>query len=140
MLGLSKEKRRVVDSVRGFETRIAKGGEFKGILRGDDHCDVEGSVIGECDLSGILRIEKSGKWLGNIAADVVIVAGTVDGNITARTKIELGEASKVTGSLQAPAIAVAEGARFDGDISMSQAEVTRFKERREQKDEVEQEN
>lgn len=138
MLGLSKEKRRVVDSVRGFETRIAKGGEFKGILRGDDHCDVEGSVVGECDLGGILRIEKSGKWVGNITADVVIVAGTVEGSVTARTKIELGETGRVIGTLQAPAIAIAEGAKFDGDISMSQGEVKRFKERREKKEKGEQ--
>ena len=134
MLGSTKDKRRAIDRARKFATRIGEGCTFEGNVRGGDHCTVKGTVIGECDLSGILRLESKGRWQGNIVADVVIIAGTVEGSVTARSKIELGHTARVIGNLNAPAIAIAEGGTVDGEITMAKAEkITRFTERREDK-------
>jgi cytoskeletal protein CcmA (bactofilin family) len=131
MLGQSKNKRRALDTAKKFFTRIGNECVFEGILSGGDHCTVEGKVIGECNISGILCLEANGSWQGNIAADVVVIAGTVDGNVTAHSKIELRQSSRVVGNLKAPSIAIAEGSTFDGEINMTNPEnITRFKERR----------
>lgn len=134
MLGSVKDNRRAIDKAGKFASRIGDNCVCKGMLHGADHCTVGGKVVGECDLSGILFIEISGHWKGNIVADVVIIAGTVEGSVFAHSKIELGQTGKVAGNLSAPVIAVAEGATIDGEITMTKAEkISRFKERRAEK-------
>ncbi len=136
MFGPNKNERRAIDKARKFGTRIGEGCTFEGRLDGSDHCTVSGMFIGECDLSSILRIKKKGRWQGNIIADVVIIAGTAEGSVTAKSKIELSPTGKVVGNLKAPAIAIAEGGTIDGEINMMSSEkVTRFKERRGDKNE-----
>jgi cytoskeletal protein CcmA (bactofilin family) len=136
MLGSSENKRRMIDRAKKFSTRIGGGCTVEGHLRQGEHCTVGGHVIGDCDLNGILRIEKSGFWKGNIIADVVVIGGTIEGTVSAYSKIELGETGKVVGNIKAPAIAIAEGGTIDGEITMmGKGETVRFKERREEKKE-----
>ncbi len=136
MLGSNKNERRAIDKARKFGTRIGEGCTFEGRLDGSDHFTVSGKVIGECNLSSILRIKKSGNWQGNIIADVVIIAGTVEGSVDAKSKIELSPTGRVVGNIKAPAIAIAEGGTIDGEINMMSSErVTRFTERRSEESE-----
>jgi len=131
MFGSKKEKRRTLDEDTKFSTVIGEDSVFEGVVRGSGHYSISGKVIGECDTSGMLKVEKSGFWLGSILADVVIIAGMVEGNVNARSKIELLASGRVAGNLEAPAIAIDEGAEFDGQVKMAKGEnVTRFKERR----------
>jgi len=130
MFNFRKKKRRAVDEVTEFATIIGENSEFEGELCGKDHHLVAGTVIGKSNLSGILYIDDGGFWQGNIVSDIVIVAGRVEGNIKAKSKIEITQSGKVTGNLAAPAIAMAEGAVFDGKITMKEASVIRYKERR----------
>ena len=125
-----KKKRRAIDDATEFATFIGEASEFEGSLRGKDHYFVAGKVIGKSELGGILYLDEGGVWQGNISAEVVIIAGTVEGNITAKDKIELTDSGRVKGNLAAPAIAMAEGAVFDGKVTMKEASVTRYRERR----------
>lgn len=121
----------MVDEATEFSTVIGKDSVFEGIIRGTGHHAISGLVVGECELDGILYIGVDGRWNGTINADVVIISGTVDGSVFAKSKIELSESGRMTGNLKAPAVAIAEGAAFDGKISMARKEnITRFKERR----------
>jgi cytoskeletal protein CcmA (bactofilin family) len=140
MFGPDKNERRAIDKARKYGTRIGEGCSFEGRIDGSDHCTVSGKVIGECDISGVLRIKKSGIWKGTIDADVVVIAGTVDGNVNAKSKIELSHTGRVVGNIKAPSIAIAEGGTIDGEISMMSSEqVTRFTERRTEESEEEEE-
>lgn len=131
MFGSKKPARRSEDRVQDFATLIGKESIFEGMLRGSDHYSVAGKVIGDCDLNSTVRVEPGGLWIGNITADVVVIAGSVEGNVSARTKIELAASGRVAGNLAAPAMAIAEGAAFDGQVSMVRSEnITRFRERR----------
>ena len=126
-----KKKRRIFDSITTFDTQIGEEAAFEGKLSGSGHHAIRGTFIGECDIKGILYIEPGGHWRGNILADVVIVAGSVDGNLQAREKIELHATSRVTGNLAAPAVAIAEGAALEGSINTpAKEQVTHYKERR----------
>lgn len=138
MFGPDKNERRAIDKARKYGTRIGEGCSFEGRIDGSDHCTVSGKVTGECDLSGVLRIKKNGSWQGNIDADVVVIAGTVEGNVSAKSKIELSHSGRVVGNIKAPSIAIAEGGTIDGEISMMSSEkVMRFTERREETEEEE---
>lgn len=131
MFGSKKEKRRTTDEDISFTTQIGEGSVFEGVIRGSGHYSINGKVIGDCDIGGVLKIQEQGFWLGSILADVVVIAGMVEGNVNARSKIELLSSGRIAGNLEAPAIAIDEGAEFDGQVRMAKGEnVTRFKERR----------
>ena len=51
-----------------------------------------------------------------IEAESVVISGEVKGDITARRKITLGKAARVTGDLRTPGIVIEEGAKLEGRI------------------------
>ena len=131
MFGFGKKKRRATDNIVTYTTEVGPDAVFEGKLQGEGNYSVRGKIIGESDISGILLLETGGEWIGNVLADVVVIAGTVKGNVMAREKLELQITGRVNGDLEAPVIAIAEGAVYDGKIKMAKAaNVTRYKERR----------
>ena len=54
----------------------------------------------------------------SIAAKVVIILGSVKGNVSAKEKFELRAGGTVEGELSAPKVAMAEGSTFNGKIEM----------------------
>ena len=59
-------------------------------------------------------MNKPGLWRGTIKAGNVIVAGRVEGDITASGKVEITDTARITGTVAGEAIAVAEGAVVEG--------------------------
>ena len=49
---------------------------------------------------------------------VVIILGTVRGNVTAKEKLELRAGGTMDGQLNTPKVAMAEGSTFNGKIEM----------------------
>lgn len=131
MFGLGKKKRRSTDTVTTYTTEIGPDAVFKGKLSGEGNYAVRGKMVGESDISGTLLLRTEGEWVGDVLADIVIIAGTVKGHVMARVKIELQASGRVEGDLEAPALAIAEGAVYDGKIKMAKkADITHFKEKR----------
>lgn len=131
MFGSGDQKRRMSDVMSDFDTRIGPDARFDGSLTGNSSYSVAGTVIGSCDIDGVVFIEKNGAWEGEIKARVVKVAGHVIGDITASEKLVLETTANVRGKLTANAIAIAEGAKYDGKIAMDVAKnITRFTEKR----------
>jgi cytoskeletal protein CcmA (bactofilin family) len=56
-----------------------------------------------------------------IAGKVVIIRGKVDGNVTAKEKVELVAPARLYGNVTTPRLIVTEGVVFDGDCSMGAA-------------------
>ena len=110
------KKRRIHDSVTGPATLISEGCKITGVISGDGDLLISGEVEGECDLAGSLTIAINGFWKGSIGASCVIIAGTVEGDIVARGRIEISETARITGTVTGEAIAVAEGAVVQGKM------------------------
>ncbi len=108
------KKRRIHDKVAGPATLISEGCKVTGAISGNGDFLVSGEVEGECDLTGSLTIAPNGFWKGSIGATTVIVAGTVEGDIVAGGRIEITDTARITGTVTAEAIAVAEGAIVQG--------------------------
>ncbi len=124
-------KRRALDQITELNGAIGAGLVMEGKLRGKGNYKVAGRVIGECDIDGALLLDERGSWLGKIVADVVVIAGTVEGEIIARKQLELQASAVVKGSLESPVIAIDKGARHQGTLKMtSQNEVSNFSEKR----------
>jgi cytoskeletal protein CcmA (bactofilin family) len=120
--------RRSLDSVDGFTTSIGPGSIFTGTIGGTGHTIVLGKVVGSSELDGTLVIGDGGEWVGDITAKRIVIAGQVEGSITAKEKIEIVSTAKIRGSLTSPFIAIAEGAVHEGEIHMG--EVKRFTDQR----------
>jgi cytoskeletal protein CcmA (bactofilin family) len=127
--------RRIGDSTDGPSTYIAASASFVGQLGGTGSFVVFGKVEGDCDIRGPVTLAKGGQWTGTLRADQVVVAGTVQGDVIAREKVEIGQTARVSGSISGASIAVAEGAIIEGELSVtSGGEATRFTEKRTEED------
>jgi cytoskeletal protein CcmA (bactofilin family) len=126
-----QNKRRAFDKIKNFGTTIGPGTEIHGDFTGEDNCVVHGTVKGNCRLDGSLVVSDSGRWTGDIYGVNVLLAGEVEGSVTALHQLEILPTARVTGSIACPKIAIAEGAVHRGEMRMSHtADVTHFEERR----------
>jgi len=106
--------RRLRDQPTGPATLISDGCKISGVITGDCDFLISGEIEGDCDLAGTVTLAKNGLWRGTLKAGNVIIAGHVDGDIIADDKVEITESARITGTVSAEAIAVAEGAIVEG--------------------------
>ena len=100
-------------------TVIGKGIHIRGELTGSAPIEVWGSLEGVSGTEGLYWVREGGKVGGEIAADQVIIEGQVEGKISAQQKVEFRPTCRVQGNVMAKKVAIAEGAFFEGRISMS---------------------
>ncbi len=128
---MAKSDRRAFDKIKHFGTVLGAGTSFVGELKGTDSVVAHGSVSGNCNLDGSVVISQGCTWKGDIMALNVLVAGEVEGNVTAQNQLEMLATGKVVGRLACRRIAIAEGAVHQGEIRMTpEGNVTRFVDRR----------
>jgi cytoskeletal protein CcmA (bactofilin family) len=89
---------------------------FQAMLRIDGH--LTGRVSSE---SGTLIVGATGKVDANIAVAAAIISGTVNGDIVATEKLELGRSARVIGNIQTPRLVIEDGAVFEGGCTMLKA-------------------
>ena len=131
LFGWGAKRRRSTDRIESFSTEIAIGFLFEGTFEGEGSYLVQGEVVGNGEIDGVVVLAAGAYWKGDLSADHVRIAGKVEGNLIASAKIELAPTAVVTGNLSSPVIAIAEGAIYEGVISRPRkTRVTRFTERR----------
>lgn len=87
--------------------------EFQAMLRVDGH--LTGKVTSD---TGTLIIGSTGLVDANIAVAAALVNGTVNGDIYASDRIQLGRTACVTGNIQTPRLIIEDGALLEGSCSM----------------------
>lgn len=104
---------------RAGSTVIAQGITVTGAFRGEGVIQVEGVVDGEFDLTGAVIVAESGLVRGPIRANVVRVAGRVEGSVYAREHMRLEPTGSLDGDVVAPSLVVEDGGNFNGRCTMS---------------------
>jgi cytoskeletal protein CcmA (bactofilin family) len=111
----------------GGGTEVTGEANFKAMMRIDGH--LSGRVSSS---SGTLIVGANGKVDANIEVAVAVIHGTINGDIIATQRLELGRAAKVNGNIQTPSLIIEQGAVFEGTCKMLQmataAEKTKKKE------------
>ncbi len=97
---------------------IDQGSEFSGKLSFKDTVRIDGRFEGEISSDNTLIVGETGEIHAQIRSQVVIVSGTVVGDINAARQITLHKTAKVKGNLQTGSLLVEEGAVFNGQIAM----------------------
>jgi len=128
MLGI---KRRLQDGGNGPTTYLAASTRIVGTITGQGAYVFCGTVEGDCDISGPLTLAEGGRWKGTMKAVDVVVAGTVEGDVVAKQRVEIAGTARINGSLSGNSIAVAEGAIIEGAITVTSGEPpVKFQEKR----------
>ena len=132
MLTAKKQNyRRTLDSVMHFSSAIGENTVINGRFSGGENIMVRGTVRGDSDVNGLIVITESGCWQGHLVADVVVVAGRVEGDIEAREKLEIVSGGHIVGDIHAPVIAMETGAIHEGSIHMREkVQLSQFDEKR----------
>jgi cytoskeletal protein CcmA (bactofilin family) len=114
----------------GGGTVVTGEANFKAMMRVDGH--LSGRVSSS---SGTLIVGANGKVDANIEVAVAVIHGTINGDIIATQRLELGRAAKVNGNIQTPSLIIEQGAMFEGSCKMLQMAATTDKARKEKREE-----
>ena len=91
---------------------------FKGDLSADEDLLIQGRVEGSITHTQRLTVGAQGTVKANIRAQLIIVEGTVDGDLQAEKSVSVRDTAKVSGNIYAPSVSISEGANFSGSIDM----------------------
>jgi cytoskeletal protein CcmA (bactofilin family) len=91
---------------------------FKGDLSAEEDLLIQGRVEGSINHTQRLTVGAQGTVKANIRAQLIVVEGTVDGDLQAEKSVFLKDTAKVCGNIYAPTVSILEGACFTGNIDM----------------------
>ena len=97
----------------GSGTLVTGEANFKALMRVDGH--LSGRISSS---SGTLIVGANGKVDANIEVAIAVIHGTVNGDIIATQRLELGRAAKLNGNIQTPSLIIEQGALFEGSSKM----------------------
>ena len=112
----------------GGGTVVTGEANFKAMMRVDGH--LSGRVSSS---SGTLIVGANGKVDANIEVAIAVIHGTINGDIIATQRLELGRAAKVNGNIQTPSLIIEQGAVFEGSCKMLQMATEAEKSKKEMK-------
>jgi cytoskeletal protein CcmA (bactofilin family) len=94
---------------------------IKGEITAREPLTIAGHVDGSVTVEGhALTIVAGGQATANVTADVIVVAGTVNGRLNAGTRIIVRETAVIDGDLTAPSVSLADGATVCGRIETAE--------------------
>src|SRR5204863_9380180 len=114
----------------GGGTMLTGEANFKAMMRVDGH--LSGRIT---STSGTLIVGANGKVDANIEVAVAVIHGSINGDIIATQRLELGRAAKVNGNIQTPSLVIEQGALFEGSCKMVQM-VSADKSRKDKKEDL----
>ena len=93
--------------------------EIKGNLKFSGELTMEGKLEGEISSDGLLHLGETGAVNGNLNVNSVVVRGKINGNVTAKDKIEIKSKAEVFGDIRASKLVIEEGVTFVGKTEVN---------------------
>jgi cytoskeletal protein CcmA (bactofilin family) len=100
----------------GHGTSLTGDTTFQMMLRVDGQ--LTGTVTSE---GGTLIVGNNGQLDANVSVGVAQVNGTINGDVVATEKIQLGRTARVVGNITTPKLVIEDGAVFEGGCTMLKA-------------------
>ncbi len=110
------------DQVNGL---LDKGTSFEGKLTFDGTVQINGSFNGEVYSDGTLIVGNDAHVEGGIFVDTLIVYGTIQGSVTAKSRIEMHVPAQVIADVKTKTLSVEEGVVFQGNCQMERQNADR---------------
>lgn len=104
---------------------IGEGSEFKGEFTVNGLLRIDGRFKGTIETEGKVLIGQTGEAITDIKARVVVIGGTVRGNIFATERVIMLSSGQMHGNIITPSLVMEDGVVFDGNCVINKhAEVS----------------
>ncbi len=99
---------------------IGKGVEVSGEIKFEGTLRIEGIVNGSINgITGTVSIGEGGLVEADVTANICVVDGLLDGDLTAATRVEITKTGHIKGKVTTRELVIAEGAVFEGKLEMA---------------------
>ncbi|HEY6923977.1 MAG TPA: polymer-forming cytoskeletal protein [Steroidobacteraceae bacterium] len=98
---------------------------FKGELHADEDLQILGQVEGSISHSKYLTIAPEGRVKANISGHIIVVEGTVEGDLVAEVSVAVTASGHLAGDIRSPSISINDGADVNGKVIMDAAKPAR---------------
>lgn len=106
------------------KTVVAEDVEITGTIKCESNVQFDGKLNGDLNCIGDALIGSTANIKGNISVNCVTVLGQVNGNITAKDKIDLKTSAYVNGDIRARRLTVEDGVTFVGKSEVNPSGVS----------------
>jgi cytoskeletal protein CcmA (bactofilin family) len=97
--------------------------EVKGTLRFAGELTFEGKLEGDITTDGALNLGDSAVIKGNLNVNTAVLRGKINGNVTAKEKIEIKAKTELFGDIKSAKLVIEEGVTFVGKIDVNPSKV-----------------
>jgi cytoskeletal protein CcmA (bactofilin family) len=97
---------------------LGAGAEFEGKLTFRGTVRIDAVFKGQIITNDVLVVGEHARIDAEITCGTVVVDGEVNGDIHAKTAVELHRAARVRGNIETPSFALERGARLQGAVKM----------------------
>jgi cytoskeletal protein CcmA (bactofilin family) len=91
---------------------------FKGELHADEELLIKGRIEGSITHTQRITVCAEGTVTANVRAQVIVVEGTLNGDLQAEKSVMVRDTAKLRGNITAPSVSIVEGAHFTGGVDM----------------------
>lgn len=91
---------------------------FRGKLKFKESLEINGFFEGSIESEGMLQIYSGAEVIADVKVGVLIVSGTIRGDVTVGEYLEFLEGGRIIGNIKCPNIVMAEGSVFQGRLQM----------------------
>ncbi len=103
----------------GSGARIGSTARVRGRIQGDGDLLVEGQVEGNVTLRGDLTVAEGASVTSEaVEAHAVVVAGSLEGSVSASGVVHLAPSARMRGDIQGASVIIDDGARFTGRLEI----------------------
>ena len=89
---------------------------FRGEVSGEGDFHIGGRFEGDITVTGRVVVADGAEVDANISAQGIVIGGTVRGNLSASTRVEILPTGVLTGSLKTGSFSAADGASVKGEV------------------------
>lgn len=97
---------------------LGAGVEFEGKLTFKGTVRIDAKFVGSIVTNDVLVVGERAKIDAEITCGTVVVHGEVNGNVKAKSGVELHRSAKVRGNVETASLAVEKGALLQGEVKM----------------------
>lgn len=97
---------------------LGRDTEFTGKLVFNGAVRLDGKFSGEIFTGGNVIVGDTAVIDADIDVDNAVISGRVNGNIKAKSKVELNPPGKIFGNIETPVLVIKEGVVFEGNCHM----------------------
>lgn len=97
---------------------IGPGMKITGDCESDGTIRVEGSIEGSVRAAKSVVVGKDGLVVGDVTTQDAIIAGRVNGSVTAESRVELQASCRIEGDIRSRRVKLEEGGQVDGVLHM----------------------